>query len=68
MGRWLFQGLQEGIGGRVRQHVGFVDYVYLALALGRGEVHLLPDVTYLVDAPVAGGVEFNDVHELAAVD
>ena len=48
--------------------MGFVDDVDLALALGRGEVHLLPDVSYLVDPTVAGGVEFDDVHELAAVD
>ena len=68
MGRRLFQRLQEGVGGCVGQHVGFVDDINLALTLGRGEVHFLPDVAYLVDAPVAGGVQLDDVHELTAVD
>ena len=48
--------------------MGFVDDVDLAHSLGGGEVHLLTDIAYLVDAPVAGGVQFDDVHELAAVD
>ena len=65
-GRFL-QRLQEGVGGGVGQHVGFVNDVDLTRTLGGGEVHLVPYVPDLVDAPVAGGVQFNDVHELAVV-
>ena len=66
--RGLFQCLQEGIRGSVGQHMGFIDDVDLALALGWREVYLLPDVSDLIDATVAGGIQFDDVHELAAVD
>ena len=59
----FFQCLEEGVGGRVGEHVGFVDYIDLASALDGGKVDLFPYVSYLVDAAVAGGVEFDDVHE-----
>ena len=51
----------------ITRHLRHRD-VDLALTLGRGKVDFLPYVTYLVDAPVTGSVEFNDVHELAGAD
>ena len=59
----LFQGFQEGVGGRVGEHVGFVDDVDLAAALDGGKVDLFPYIPNLVDSAVAGGVKFDDVHE-----
>ena len=64
---WLFQRLQEGVGGLVGEHVGFVDDVDLAGRLDRGEVDLVPDVADLVDAPVAGGVQLDDVEQASLV-
>ena len=68
MGRRLFQGFQECVGGLIREHVGFVDDVDLALALYRREIHLLPYIANLVDSPVAGGVQFDDIQKPAFVD
>jgi hypothetical protein len=48
--------------------VGFVDDIHLTFALDRRKVHLFPDVSYLIDSPVTGGVELDDVHESAFVD
>ena len=48
--------------------MGFVDDVDFFAALDGREVHLLPYVSYLVDPPVAGGVQFDNIHEPAVVD
>ena len=66
--RRFLQRLEEGVGSGVGQHMGFVYDVDLTAALHRGEVHLVADVAYLVYAPVAGRVQFDDVHEAAVVD
>ena len=47
--------------------MGLIDNVNFSLTLCWREIHLLSDVAYFIDSPVAGGVEFNDIHELAAV-
>ena len=66
--RRFLQRLEEGVGSGVGEHMGFVYDVDLAAALHRGEIHLVADVAYLVYAPVAGRVQFDDVHEAAVVD
>ena len=66
---WGFlQGFEEGVGRLGGEHVGFVDDVDLASALGRHEVDPVTDVANLVNAPVAGGVQLDDVHVAAIVD
>ena len=68
MGRWFFQGLEEGVGSMLRQHVGFVDDIDLIPALHRGQVYLVPDVSHLINAPVAGGIHLDEVHESPFLD
>ena len=62
MGRRLLQRLEEGGGGRLGEHVCLVDDVYLAPGFGGRVLHLFPQVANVVDAPVAGGVDLDDVH------
>ena len=64
----LLQGLEEGVGRLAGEHVGFVDYVHLAAVLGGLEVDLLPDLANFLNAPVAGGVQLDDVQVAALVD
>ena len=48
--------------------MSFVDDVNLVAALDGGEVDPLPDAANLVDAAVAGGVHFDEVHGATGVD
>ena len=64
---WLLQGFEKGVEGVGGHHVYLVHNVDLVLALHRGEVHLVADAPYLVDATVAGGVHLDEVHGAAKV-
>ena len=44
VGRRLLQGLQQGIEGRIGEHVHFIDDVDPVLALGRQVLDLFPDI------------------------
>ena len=68
MGRRLLQGLQQGVEGLLGEHVHFIDDIDLVLALGRQILDLLPQVPDLVDAPVGGAVDFQDVQGGAVGD
>src|SRR5205807_10329286 len=50
-----------------RQHVRLIDDVDLAPAERRREVDLLPQVPDLVDAPVGGGVDLDQVERRAVL-
>ncbi len=60
--RRFFQRLQEGIEGRRRQHVDFVDDVDLVARAGRRIAHAVIDLADVVDAGMGGGVHFQHVH------
>ena len=60
--RRLFQRLQEGVEGRGREHVDFVDDVDLVARAGRRIAHAVVDLAYVVDAGMGGGVHFQHVH------
>ena len=67
VGRGLFKGLEEGVGGCRRQHVDLVDDVDL-LAAGRSEGRPGYQVAHGVDPVVGCGVQLMDVHRGAAGD
>src|SRR5262249_22447650 len=68
VGRRFLQRLQQGVERRGREHVDFVNDVDLVPRPTRPELHVLADVAYLVDAAVAGPVDFQDVHVFAGGD
>ncbi len=68
VGRRLLQGLQEGVEGRIGKHVHFIDDVDPVFALGRQVLDLFSQVPDLVDAPVGGAVDFQDVQGGAVGD
>ena len=57
----LLERLQEGVERLVRQHVNLIDDVDLPLKLRGGEVHLLAEPPDVVDPPVRGPVDLDDV-------
>ena len=63
----FFKGFQKRVERRLREHVRFVNDVDLVPSL-HGEVpYRLPQLPYLVDAPVGGCIDLDDVHEPAPV-
>ena len=66
--RWLFQGLEQGIEGRLGEHVCFIQHVDFVLSFARPEAHLLADIADLVDAPIAGGIDLDQVQQTPLVD
>ena len=61
LGRF-FQRLQEGVEGRRRQHVDFVDDVDLVAGAGRRIAHAVIDLADVVDAGMGRGVHLQHVH------
>ncbi len=66
--RRLLQRFQQGVEGGLGQHMNLVDDVDLVLEFSRGKLDVVPQAADVVDATVRGGVDFDDVHALAAVD
>ena len=60
--RRLFQSLQQGVEGRRREHVHFVDNINLVSAFGRGVTHDLAQLADVIDAIVRGAVYLKYVH------
>ncbi len=58
---WLLDELQQRVEALRRHHVRLVDDVDLVAAVDRGEERPLPQVTGVVDAAVAGGVDLDHV-------
>ena len=63
--RRLFEGLEQRVEGRGRQHVDLVDDVDLSTRKARQVVDLLAQPTDVVDGVVARAVDLDDVHALA---
>ena len=66
--RRLFQRLQQGVEGLVRQHVHLVEHIDLVARLDGGVADAFDDVADAFDAGVAGGVHLNHIHVLAGHD
>ena len=60
VGGRLLQGLQEGIEGRRAEHVHLINDVHLLGAHLRRDLHLQNEVADIVNAVVAGGIQFED--------
>jgi hypothetical protein len=68
MGWRLFQGLEEGVRRCTGDLVRFVDDVNLGPKLRRCVSDTLPQIPDVVDAPVAGRVDLDDVGRSAGID
>ena len=62
MGRWLFQRLQQGVEGVLRQHMHFIDDINLVARRGGGIAHALDNFANVVDAGAAGGIHLQHIH------
>ncbi len=63
--RRLFQRLQQCVEGRNRQHVNFVDDVYLVMTARRARRNVLPQRPDVVDAVVARAINLAHVEVFA---
>ena len=68
VGRGLFQGLQQGVEGMVREHVHLVDEVHLVTGPRRCVGDVVQQFARLVDLGARGGVDFDEVDEATGVD
>jgi hypothetical protein len=66
--RRFFQRLEEGVGRRAGNLLRFVDDVELDVQLRRRVLDPFAQVANVVDAAIAGGVDFDDVGRRAARD
>ena len=66
--RRLFQRLEQRVERRRREHVDFVDDVDLVARSAGPKLHVLAQLADLVDAVVAGAVDFQDVDVFAGGD
>ena len=58
---WFLEGLEEGVSGASAKHVDFVDDIDLVAGLVGGIVDLLTKTADIVDAGIAGSVDFDDI-------
>ena len=68
VGRGLFERLEEGVEGRLREHVDLVDYEHAVAPFGGGNLHLVDEFADIVDGVVGGGVELEDVERTVLVE
>ncbi|MDI2033407.1 hypothetical protein PJL15_00504 [Paenarthrobacter nitroguajacolicus] len=59
--RWLFDNLEQCVEAGRRDHVGLVNDEDLVAVPNRGEGGALAEITGVIDATVAGGVDLDDV-------
>jgi hypothetical protein len=59
--RRFFQRLEQRIEGLLSEHVDFVDDVDLVFATNRSEPDIFPEFSNLIDAVVAGAINFQNV-------
>ena len=62
---WLFQRLQEGIGGAGTEHMDFVYDIDLVTGFTGSIVSSLAEVPDIVNAGVAGGINLYDIQSPA---
>jgi hypothetical protein len=66
--RRLFEGLQHGVEGRVREHVHFVDDIDLEAAAGRRIDGVLEQLPHLIDLGIGRRVDLEQVDETSRID
>ena len=68
LGRRLFQGFEQGVEGRRRQHVAFVHHVHLPAGLHRRKTGPFDQFADVVHAGVGRRIDFNDVQGISCRD
>ncbi len=68
VGRRFLQCFQEGVRGGTGDLVGLIDDVELGFELRGCVLHPLPQVADVIDAAIAGGINFNHICRCAGVD
>ncbi len=68
VGRRLFKGFQQRIEGMAGKHVHFVDQVDLEAPAARGVLHVIEQLTGVLDLGPARGVDLDQVDEAAFID
>ena len=68
VGGRFFQRFQHGVERRLGQHVHFIDDVHLEAAHAGRVLGVVQHFADIVDAGVAGGVDFQQVHKPAGVN
>ena len=60
--RWrFFQGLQQRIEGRRRQHMHFINNIDLEATFVGDEINTVAQVAYIIDTRIGGRVNFYEV-------
>jgi hypothetical protein len=57
----LFQRFQQGVECLLRQHMDLIDDINLVSPSNRGEAHIVPELSHLVDAVITRAVNLKNV-------
>ena len=68
MRRRLLQRFQQRVERRLRQHVDFVNQINLVAAARRRIHRVVDQLAHVVDAGIAGGIDFEQIDEAARID
>ena len=68
VGRWLLQGLEQGVESRRGEHMHLVDDIHFIGADTGGVSRLVPQVPDIVYAVVGGGVHLHHIQDAAVVN
>lgn len=58
---WFLEGFEQGIGGAIAEHMDFINDVDLVTGLVGGVVDLLTEASNIINAGIAGGINFDNV-------
>jgi hypothetical protein len=64
---WLFNNLEQGIKSLGRDHVGLIEDEDLEAVPGRSEDSPLTKFAGVINAVVAGGIDFHDIERAATI-
>jgi hypothetical protein len=64
----LFESLQHGVEGRVREHVHLVDHIDLETAARWRIDRILKELTHFIDLGIGRRVYLEQIHKAPAVD
>ena len=68
MRRRLFQRLQQGIEGMLREHVHLIDQVHLVTAARGRVLHVVEQLAGVVDLGARGRIDFDQINKAPLVD
>ena len=65
MARRLLKGFEKRVKGALGKHMNFVYNINSVFCLCRGEINMLSQSSYILNAVVGGGINFRNIHNLA---